>query len=334
MDVFNNDAFSLRSLTAAILNAPFKPGRLGQLGLFFESGITTTTVQIEEKNGQLSLIETSPRGGPASTIGRERRTMRALNVPHLARESTIIADQVQGVRAFGTESELESVQQVVNDRLVMLRAMHEVTLEYLRIGALKGQILDADGMTVIYDLFTEFGVLQQTQEFDFSDSTLNVRGLCTAVLRQIEDVLGAATYRNARAFCSGSWFDALIGHDKVQESFKYQQGEVLRNDLRRGFTFGGITFEEYRGHVGAVEFIPDGEAYCFPEDAVTGTGSLFQTYFAPADFEETVNTRGLPVYVKQARDPEFQRWVKLHSQSNPLPICLMPAAVIKLTLAT
>jgi hypothetical protein len=34
----------------------------------------------------------------------------------------------------------------------------DATLEHLRIGAIKGQILDADGSALIYDLFTEFGV--------------------------------------------------------------------------------------------------------------------------------------------------------------------------------
>ena len=332
MDVFNDDAFSLRSLTAAILKAPHKPGRIGELGLFSESGITTTTVQVEEKDGQLSLIQASPRGGPGSTIGGEARRLRALNVPHLQRESTIIADSIQGVRAFGTESDVSTVQAVVNQRLATLRAMHEVTLEHLRVGALKGLILDADGLTTIYNLFTEFAVSQQTQNFDFGDATLKVRAVCTAVLRAMEDELGASTYDRAHAFCSASWFDALIDHPIVTQSFQYQQGNVNREDLRKGFTYGGITFEEYRGKVGTIDFIPDGEAYCFPIGAMTEKGPLFQTYFAPADFEETVNTIGLPIYAKQARDPEFQRWVKLHSQSNPLPICLRPRSVIKLTM--
>lgn len=334
LDVFNNDAFSVRSLTAAILKAPYQPGRLGQLKLFAESGITTTTAQVEEQDGQLSLIPTSPRGGPADTLGNSKRTMRAFNVPHLARESTIIADQVQGIRAFASENELQTVQQLVDQRLATLRAMHEVTLEHLRIGALKGLIVDADGSTPIYNLFTEFGVSQQTHPFNFASSSLDVRGECIAVLREIEDELGGSTYTNARAFCSATFFDALVGHANVKQAFKYQEGQVLREDLRRGFTFGGITFEEYRGKVGNIDFIPDDEAYCFPEGAQTVKGPLFQTWFAPADFEETVNTIGLPVYAKQARDPEFQRWVKLHSQSNPLPICLRPRAVVKLTIGS
>jgi hypothetical protein len=52
--------------------------------------------------------------------------------------------------------------------------------------------------------------------------------------------------------------------------------------------------------------------------------SIFRTYFAPADFMEAVNTIGLPLYAKMVVDDELQRWVKLHTQSNPLAMCLRP----------
>ena len=79
-------------------------------------------------------------------------------VPHIALEDTILADEVQNVRAFGSESMLEGVQAVVNQRMSEMATKMDATLEHLRIGAIKGQILDADGSAVIYDLFTEFGV--------------------------------------------------------------------------------------------------------------------------------------------------------------------------------
>ena len=49
----------------------------------------------------------------------------------------------------------------------------------------------------------------------------------------------------------------------------------------------------------------------------------------PADFVETANTIGLPRYAKQAVDQQFARWVMLHVQSNPLPICTRPRVLIK-----
>jgi hypothetical protein len=50
---------------------------------------------------------------------------------------------------------------------------------------------------------------------------------------------------------------------------------------------------------------------------------------APADFVETANTIGLPRYAKQAADQQFARWVMLHVQSNPLPICTRPRVLLK-----
>jgi hypothetical protein len=325
LDIFRTDAFSLASLTDAILKAPYKPGRIGSLGLFRERGITTTTVVVEEKNGRLSLIQTSPRGGPGSTIGAEKRTARSFVVPHLERESTILADEVQNVRAFGSPDAAQGVQQIVNERLADLRAMHEVTLEHLRAGAIKGLVLDADGSTLL-NLFTAFGVSQSDAEFDLAG---DVRAQTVAAQRQIEGVLGAEVVSGYRAFCGDDFFDALIEADSIKESLKYQESALLRGDLRSGFLYGGVTFENYRGSLGGTPFIPAGEAYVFPE----GT-SIFATYFAPADFVETVNTVGLPVYAKQAIDDEFNRWVKLHTQSNPLAICLRPDAVVKVTLAS
>jgi hypothetical protein len=56
---------------------------------------------------------------------------------------------------------------------------------------------------------------------------------------------------------------------------------------------------------------------------------LFRQYNAPADFVETANTIGLPRYAKQAVDQQFARWVMLHVQSNPLPICTRRRVLIK-----
>ena len=174
LDIFNTDAFKTVSLTDGIIKAPFKPGRIGSLGLFRSRGITTTTVVIEEKDGRLSLIQTSPRGGetPATSIGAQKRKARSFVVPHLERESTVMADEVQSVRAFGSENAMEGVQALVNERLQDLRAMHEVTLEHLRVGAIKGLVFDADGAT-LFNLFTEFGVTQQTATLDAAADVRN-----------------------------------------------------------------------------------------------------------------------------------------------------------------
>jgi hypothetical protein len=98
-------------------------------------------------------------------------------------------------------------------------------------------------------------------------------------------------------------------------------------------TFGGITFEEYRGQASDIngtvrKFIAPGEAHAFP----LGTVDTFGTYLAPADFNETVNTLGQPLYAKQ-EPRKFERGTDLHTQSNPLPMCHRPGVLVKLTSA-
>src|SRR5687767_9912578 len=102
LDVFNSDAFSVVSLTDAIIKAPYQPGRIGSLGLFRSKGIATTMVSVEMKDGRLSLIPTTPRGGVPDSIGSQKRTLYPFTVPHLERQSKVLADEVQNIRAFGS----------------------------------------------------------------------------------------------------------------------------------------------------------------------------------------------------------------------------------------
>ena len=53
LDIFSSSAFSMVALTDAINKMPFVPGRIGQLGLFREQGVSTTSVMIEEREGSL-----------------------------------------------------------------------------------------------------------------------------------------------------------------------------------------------------------------------------------------------------------------------------------------
>jgi hypothetical protein len=257
---------------------------------------------IEEREGSLNLVETTARGAPAVQNTTNKRKARSPVVPHIALEDTILADEVQNVRAFGSESMPEGVQAVVNQRMSEMATKMDATLEHLRIGAIKGQILDADGSAVIYDLFTEFGVSQHTEiDFDLDNATPAPGVICGA--------------------------DDLITHPEVEKAYeRYLDGAFLRQAQARGsFEYAGILFEEYRGRVGTVDFTDASKAYFFP----VGVPGLFRQYNAPADFVETANTIGLPRYAKQAVDQQFARWVMVHVQSNPLPICTRPRVLIK-----
>lgn len=329
LDIFNDDAFGLVSLTKSINEQPHVPGRIGELGLFSEEGVNTTTVAVEKLGDTLALVPAGERGTPADNVKGDKRTMVDFRAIHLPQRSTIGADEIQGVRAFGSESELETIQGIVAKRLAKHRRSLDATIEYQRIGAIKGQILDADGSTVLVDIFNRFGLVQQTKVMALGVDATKVRVKINEAKRLMEDALGNAVYRSARALCSASFFDAFVAHPNVEKFFlNWQAAADQRGDVRPGFLFGDVWWEEYRGKVGSTSFIADGDAYLVPE----GVPDLFVTSYAPADYVETANTIGLPYYSKQEL-MRMGKGIELESQSNPISLCTRPRASIKLSVA-
>jgi hypothetical protein len=333
LDIFNNNAFGVVSLTDAINKPLFQPGRLGQMGLFNERGVTTTTIALEEKDGNLILVAPTPRGGPGNTLGKNKATARPFIVPHFEINDAIYADEVQGVRAWGTESQLMTVQGMVADRIAIHRPSHEVTLEYQRIGAVIGLITYADGSTT--DLFASFGISQDA-EIDFnldaaSPGPGDLRKAAAAVIRQVSTNLGGIPFSGLQALCGDNFFDALLAHVEVRNTFLNNPAAAelrkayIHNGMSYGsFEFGGILWENYRGAVGGTQFINTNKCHIFP----TGAPNLFRTYFAPADYVETVNTVGQRMYLKQYR-MENDKGINLDSQMNALSLCTRPKALIK-----
>lgn len=325
-EIFTTDLFAAESLTAAINKAPYVPGQIAALKLFEEKGIATTKASIEQKNNTLVLVPNSGRGAPAPVFRPGQREGLSFETAHLIQRSTLLADSIQDVREFGT-NELKTLERTLqDDHLAPMRLNLEATIEYHRIGAIKGQIMDASG-GVLIDLLAEFGVSQQTLDVDLDTSTTKVQAKILAAKRLAENALGAAKPSAWVALCSPAFFDALLGHPSVENfAAGWTAASMLRDDVRESVSIGGVTFMEYRGSYLGTDFIAAGQAYLVPQ----GIPGLFITRFAPADYAEAVNTEGLPIYAKSHLLP-FNRGAMLEAQSNPVNLCSIPQAVIKLT---
>lgn len=334
LDIFTGDAFSVQSLTLAINETPFTPMRISRLGLFNESGISTTSLSIEKKGTTLSLIPNTARGSSGQVKTNDKARLVPIATTHLPQRGAVNADEVQNLRAFGTESEVETVQNLVNRKLAKMRQDLDVTIEWQRIGALKGLVLDADGTTPILDVFNTFGETQQVKPMVLDNSATKVKTKIIEAKRLVEDVLGGIMYTGFHAFCGTAFFDTLVSHAAVEKAYdRWMESMFLRTDQRGqegtgpGFDFVGVRWEEYRGQVSGQSFIAPDEAYLVP----LGIRDMFVTNYAPADYMETVNTTGLPYYAKQEL-MRMGKGVELEAQSNPINFCTRPGAVIKLKL--
>jgi hypothetical protein len=325
--------YSIAALTDAINKPKFVPGRVGALGLFAEQGVASTTVIVEEIDGVLVLVSPSPRGGPGQSVTKTRGTTRSIVIPHFQIDDGVMAEEVQGIRAFGTEDSTDAVETIIAQRLMTHRSSMEVTKEYARVGAIKGVITYADNSTL--DIFSFFGVSQVSEiDFDLDAATPAagvLRKACAGVIRTIATELGGLPFTGVYALCGDTFFDQLLAHTEVRNTFlNNPMASQLRTSYISGgqtygtFDFGGITWENYRGYVGATGFIDTLKCHIFP----TGVPNLFRTYNAPADYIETVNTLGQPMYAKQFPMPN-DKGVMLEVQMNTLQLCTRPRALLK-----
>lgn len=338
MDVFNTNAFSMQQLTASLLDQPHIPLRLGQMGIFSSAGVRTLKVSVERKGNTLELVQTTARGGPGQANKKDLRDILDIPTARLAMDDAVEADTVQNIRAFGSESELQTLVAEVNERNMRMSRNIDITEEYHRICALKGIILDADGSTLL-NLFTLFDVTQQTEiDWDLDNATPAsgaLRKQCAAVIRLIKDELGGLPYQDIYTMCSSQFWDDLIAHVEVRETVKNWPAALTLRETGVGaggnaqpvkqLDFGGITFEEYRGSVGGTDYVADDKAHTFP----IGVVDLYLTRYAPAEYWETVNTVGLPRYARQSPDPHAPDSKRLlRVQSQELSLCTRPRVLI------
>lgn len=332
MDIFNQDPFTMVEMTTTVNKIPFQPKRLGELNLFMPRPIRELTVAVEERTGVLSLIQTSPRGAPIAQRGTEKRKFRDFRTLRIAKGDRLNASEIQSVRAFGKETELEQVQAEVVRRLSgetgLLRDV-ELTHENMRLGAVQGIVLDADGST-LNDWYTEFGITQAAEiDFDLdaaSPASGVVRKKCDQVTRAMKKAAmgawGNGTY--VHAICGDAFWDDLIAHSEVRQTYL---NTVEARDLRGGtaystFRYGDIVWENYRGtDDGSTVGVDTDKAKFFPVNAP----GVFEVAYSPAETFDYVNTPGMSYYSMIVPDKDRNMFVDIEVYSYPLFICTRPA---------
>ena len=336
LEIFNNDAFSVTSLTDAMREMKYVPSYIGRLNLFQSTSIDTLNVAIEkDKEQNIFIVPASPRGAPGTTFGKNRRSMRNLTVPHFQVDDAIYADEVQSVRAFGEERAVESLQGKIANRAAEASQAFALTEEYHRLSVVtQGKLLDADG-AVLFDYFAEMGeTLAAEIDFDLDNAAPAdgvLRRAVTAVTRAMAATLDGIPFTGILGLCGDAFFDDLIAHSEIRDTYKgYEAAATLRGayvgngqDGTFGeIEFGGIRWINYRSgqNVGVptdkVKFVP------------IGVPGLFRSVYAPADYIETVNTMGQRLYAKQWEMPNG-KGVNLEFQSNVLHYCTRPRVLLR-----
>jgi len=342
--------YNSTALTTQINRVPNLFGLIGGLGLFEDEPIGSTTVEIREnEEGVVVLNSTERSGGPQDRNDRPRGKTRTFTTAHFEKPDVIRPADVQDrLRVLGREKVDESVDQVLAEKLARLARDHYQTIEWLRLGALKGKILDGDGTTVLLDMHAFFGKEQETVYFDLTNEDADVLEACEQVGDAIGRNLNGEIMTGVTGIVSTRFFNRFVQHPKVEKYYLQHQGAMALHrpdrDMRGGnwgrkFDFNGqIELIEYKGKAplktGAVDCVTAGDAHFFP----TGTMDTFRTAFSPPDTMMEVNTPpslesdpdfgGFFQLFASAKELDHGKGVEIYTESNPTPYVKRPELLV------
>lgn len=332
LDVFNSDAFTAVSLTAAVDKYGYAPGFLtARPGLVVSVPVRTKDVWIETRANTPALIQTSARGTPPAQKGGDIRDARSWPTVRLAIASRIWAEELQFVRSFGQEQAMKTLMEEVARRQFKMKQDMALTKENMLLGLVQGIVKDADGAT-IRNWATEFG--QSIPAEDSWNTPLGassgggLRAKCNAVRRSILQALKGLGGANVRieAICDDVFWDAFVTSTEVREN--YQAAVALQRinevgNAYESYEFARITFHNYRGtDDNSTVALGSGKCKFFPVNA-----GIFQTAYSPAGKMEFINTVGQEEYSWIVPDLHRDEWADIEMQSFPLPVCTMPSAL-------
>lgn len=317
MDIYR-DYFTREQLLRSIESAQYIPGLLGGMGLFETLPLTGTTVAIEAlPDDDVSESSAIPRGAPAPTLNLEKRQVHTFTTSTYAKSGAVLADEVLNLRSAGTSGAAEVFAQRRDALVAKLRRSADFQHEYLRVST-----LNAPG--------NAFGSAPAAAVVAFGASDSAIRtAIHNNIVKPMESALGGIPYTGIDAFCSDTYWVALIESKTIRETYlNHAAAAELRNAPADSFSYGGITWHRYRA--GGNIAITAGTAKIVPR----GVSGLFLQGFAPNDTLSSVGqgAMGMPYYL-DSYPLDDDKGFRIVMQTHPVMVCTRPAAVLTVDLS-
>ena len=333
-------------LTQEVNRLPNQYGLLNALGFAPFETKSSKFVRIELRNGIIHVLSAEPRGGPADVTPDDVDSGIIVEIPHFPHLETIkVADLDGRMEMIDGGMVPRDLDRELTRRLQRIRANHNITLEYIRIGALRGLIKDGKGRT-LYDLYDAFGITKKQVTLDLSDETTDLRAKAEEVNDHIFENLKGETVTTPEWIVSPELFTKWISHPKFEKFWLQAQNSAEHRQLQRPMNggqwgraidvFGVATMREYKGSLpvknAAGEVVTErniaaNKGHAYP----AGTQDMIRTYEAPAYHIDLVNE--MPeedmVFISRKELDHGEGW-ELKSQSNRLAVVKQPDCLVEL----
>jgi len=354
--VSQNNRLKVVDLTDVLLDLPNNNFVTGALGLFTDRYSSQKKIEIRRVKTGTHIFGDRNWDERHQTIAGAAREFIDLKIPHFPADDAIVPGDLDGnlqVETVADAMALETVANVRAEKMTLLRAAHDLTLEAARMQLItqgtayapNGTLRTTYGNT--YDFYTEWGVTRPTEAVALAGAA-DPRNAFNDAKKAVR-----AAIRNGQAgsigfvvLCSHTFYQALYQNAFVTDAAKYLQNAnmLLGGQVASGvagldnryeqITLWGITFINvgdagYENSAGTfVPFVAEGKAYMLP----TGVAGLFETWYAPANRFASVNKQAQGSYWFEYADEKDSK-IEIMTEQNFLNICKYPEAIVELTLA-
>jgi hypothetical protein len=335
LDIFNNDAFTLSSMSQAIDKATYTPTTLLDSGVFTPEPIRTESFGIETRKGSVSVVPYSQRGEKRTTKDKTNlRSLRNIETPRLAVTSTIRAHELAFLREFGTEDQIIEVQkEIANRQFGPTGLVNDVnlTLEKMAMGAIDGIILDHNGD----ELYNYFTILGETASpaIGLALTTLTEgdlrKQITQKILRPMRAKAQGAQFQYIRAICGATAFDNLSANPEYYATYLAQQAgaELRETYFEKPVRFAGVEWVEYQGTDDGVFKVADNEIKFVP----WGNNNIFSRVMSPGESFSQIGQMGQALYSSIIVDDKRDEFVDLDVSTYSLMVNRRPDMTIKCT---
>jgi hypothetical protein len=333
-DIFSQNAWGAIEFNEEVVEkVDHKPQLLGMLNLFEPIYSRSRTIAVASRDRTMALIPTSENGAPPEELIPQGSKIRKFDAVRLAKGSTVYAIEMAGVLALPFDQQTKDVAQEVTDRTAQIIDDLELTWEHMRFGAIQGRVIDADGSTVLYDWFQEWGITEPAEiDFALDEPDTDVRKICRDVKRSMEKAAKGVWTPSTRVFAlaGDAFFDWLVNHKQIKETKLGTEKAVALENIPgySAIEIEGITFINHRG-------TDDGSTIAIGTDKVrffpVGARGAFKVGWAPAsEFKPYVNQRGREYYGLILEDKSGRdEWDRIEIYSYPLFVPTRPEMLLR-----
>jgi Phage major capsid protein E len=248
---------SMKFIANHIQELPFINTPVLESGIFQFKGLPSNEAYIELERTSATLIPTSPWCCPKDANfwnKDERQTIGPFQVPHTKREFSLKLCDYMGARAYnlpGFQQGLLDISGEAQKQFETLSLSMRLVQEYRFVNALKGVVLDADGQSVIIDLYKALNLTQTPINWDFASTTFDIDVALSDLTQFITLALKGGMMTGGTIYLHPKDFNCLIQLKKLEKwaeaccAAQDALNSVKQGGMARAYRRGAWTFKEY-----------------------------------------------------------------------------------------